>query len=221
MHITIIQHADVSGPGLLIDYFNAHGWSWDCVTPDQLPSPNEIRSDVVVTLGAAAHVYENEFDWVQKERKLVKSLLEARVPVFGICFGAQVIAVESGGDVKATGSRFERWESFSAKDKIWSGPWVRFHGDSITPSPEAEIIAKSEDGIVQAFAIGNAVGVQFHAEASADVLRAWATHPFFDTPERQSAAQVLIEQAESRSTEIRENAYALYDIVFARLLEKA
>ena len=102
------------------------------------------------------------------------SIFSLGIPIFGICYGFQVMAAALGGVVSQTGkSEFGRTETnvvtsakiFSnlpAVQKVWMS-----HGDAVTTAPEGFIIcATTADTPIAAFenATGSLAGVQFHPE---------------------------------------------------------
>ena len=98
-----------------------------------------------------------------------------RYPVLGICYGAQLIAYQGGGNVQAAGSReYGRaiLASVSGSDPLMAGiepgaqVWMS-HGDTITSLPEhAHVIASTEKVNCAAYRLDGrrAWGVQFHPE---------------------------------------------------------
>lgn len=221
MNVTIIQHAPASGPGLIASYIESQGWNWRAVTPDDIDEPGLVeKSDAFVFLGAAAHVYETHIDWVVRERALMRNLLKDSAPVFGVCFGAQLIAIEGGGNVVPTGGRFEAWTANdTVKSETWRGEWLRFHGDSISVRPGVDVLA-ADGGIIQGLRDGTAVGAQFHPEVSSAVLREWGTHPYFDDPDRRKRLNTAIDYAEQNASLVQQRAYALLDQAFDMMLGK-
>ncbi len=103
------------------------------------------------------------------------SLIKGKIPILGICYGAQYLAFSSGGEVEASNSREYGRANLSFIDN--SNPllqnigentqvWMS-HGDSITKVPEAfKIIGSTNNIKVGAFAINgeNTYGLQFHPE---------------------------------------------------------
>jgi GMP synthase (glutamine-hydrolysing) len=103
------------------------------------------------------------------------ALFEAGVPVFGICYGFQAMALALGGTVAHTGAReFGRSEltlrgpggvlhtELPARHPVWMS-----HGDSVTEAPEGFLVtAGSEGAPVAAFEdTGRKLaGVQYHPE---------------------------------------------------------
>ncbi|MFI8596266.1 glutamine-hydrolyzing GMP synthase [Kocuria koreensis] len=104
-----------------------------------------------------------------------RRLYESGVPVFGICYGFQVMAQTLGGNVAHTGLR-----EYGATDATLTGNGVSFlagtpvaqnvwmsHGDSVTEAPSGfEVLASTEGAPVAAFVneekkLG---GVQWHPE---------------------------------------------------------
>jgi GMP synthase (glutamine-hydrolysing) len=110
------------------------------------------------------------------------------VPVFGICYGFQAMAVALGGVVSRTGkSEYGRTQSTVIPDsKVFSGlpttqnVWMS-HGDAVTQAPAGfGVTAATEDTSIAAFedATGTLAGVQFHPEVlhsehGQAILRNW------------------------------------------------
>ena len=110
------------------------------------------------------------------------------IPVFGICYGFQAMAVALGGVVSRTGkSEYGRTQSTVIPDsKVFSGlpttqnVWMS-HGDAVTQAPAGfSVTAATEDTSIAAFedATGTLAGVQFHPEVlhtehGQAILRNW------------------------------------------------
>jgi GMP synthase-like glutamine amidotransferase len=96
------------------------------------------------------------------------------LPYLGVCFGAQVLAAALGGTVERAPRPELGWVSIEtvAPDLIASGPWFQWHRDRFTVPPGGTALAHNDVG-VQAFRIGQSVGVQFHPEVDTLLLRSW------------------------------------------------
>lgn len=110
------------------------------------------------------------------------------IPVFGICYGFQAMAVALGGIVSQTGkSEFGRTEvnvnpsgkifmNLPTKQSVWMS-----HGDAVTQAPPGfTVCAVTEDTPIAAFEneSGKLAGVQFHPEVlhsehGQEILRHW------------------------------------------------
>lgn len=103
------------------------------------------------------------------------ALFEAGVPVFGICYGFQVMARALGGTVARTGLReygatqatlSGGGASFLAGTPVTQNVWMS-HGDSVTEAPSGfEVLATTDGAPVAAFvdADRRLAGVQWHPE---------------------------------------------------------
>jgi GMP synthase (glutamine-hydrolysing) len=114
---------------------------------------------------------------------LVREIAAARTPLFGICFGHQMIAQALGGEV----TRNPRGREIgtvrvgrTADDPVFAGLPRAFdvhatHVDSVARLPDgARVLATTSLDPVAAFSIGTQVkAVQFHPEFDADVVRGY------------------------------------------------
>jgi GMP synthase (glutamine-hydrolysing) len=209
MNVTVIQNSAYGRAGLVEKYIAAKGWTYRrTLMPKDVVSTDlaHIVDDVVVFLGSRHGVYETHIQWVARQRALMRRLLANSVPVFGICFGARLMATALGGTVAPMGYRCHGWMTNEiAADSIWQAPWLRWHGDFIALPETVKVFASDRD-IVQAFAQGAAAGVQFHPEVSSDLLLKWAAHSASMTEPDKSALDDAITFAESHAVGIERRA---------------
>ena len=101
--------------------------------------------------------------------------IEGKIPLLGVCYGAQLLALENGGDVEASATREYGRANLcfvDSEENLLTGVghnsqvWMS-HGDTITKLPASyKKIASTADVEIAAFrANGNNVfGLQFHPE---------------------------------------------------------
>ncbi len=66
-----------------------------------LPSGEALQGyDGVAITGSALHVYDNYLPEVTRQVELARAVLESGTPVFGSCWGLQVLTVAAGGSVR-------------------------------------------------------------------------------------------------------------------------
>ncbi len=106
--------------------------------------------------------------------KFDSAIFSLGIPVFGICYGFQVMAAALGGVVSQTGnSEFGRTDvKVQAQSKVFAGlpsqqkVWMS-HGDAVTQAPQGfTVCAVTADTPITAFEneSGQLAGVQFHPE---------------------------------------------------------
>lgn len=142
------------------------------VEDESLPDANGF--DAVCVTGSPDSAFDTSLPWVESELRYLSDTIAQQVPIFGVCFGAQILACALGGAV-APSTRPEHGfvtVSTTRPDLVEAGPWMEFHHDTITVSDVAEVIAVNDAG-VQAFVSGPHLGVQFHPEITPDCFTGW------------------------------------------------
>jgi GMP synthase (glutamine-hydrolysing) len=182
--VHVVQHSPTEGLGMLADWMLAIGVDVHQTHPylgNRVPP--SVEGDALIVLGGAMGAYDDEVaPWLPSVRQLMRSAIDDGVPTLGICLGAQLLAVAAGGRVErgAAGPEIGLDEVVvtSGDDLLTAGPMpvVQWHYDAITYLPEfAPVLASSAAYPIQAFRVGEvAWGLQFHIEATADIVRTWA-----------------------------------------------
>ncbi len=121
----------------------------------------------LILSGGPASVYAEDAPRVDP------ALFELGIPTLGICYGAQLLALELGGMVERTGvSEFGKTELTAVASELFAGlpeeqtVWMS-HRDTVTAPPlAAQIVARSHSTPVAAFEEPGRrlYGVQFHPE---------------------------------------------------------
>jgi GMP synthase (glutamine-hydrolysing) len=123
----------------------------------------------IILSGGPASVY------VEDAPALDEQILHAEVPVFGICYGFQVMAAALGGQVDQTGQReYGRTRLSTVDSVLFQGQpteqsvWMS-HGDAVVQPPFAcDVVATTAGTPVAAFVHQSRplAGVQFHPEVA-------------------------------------------------------
>lgn len=188
MRVLVLRHHEEDLPGLVGEAFAARGATVDThLYPGGGPGgilPELGGYDHLVILGSSFSVYAPE-RWIASE---IDWLRDVPVPVFGICFGAQLLAASFGGAVERSPVYEIGWvtvepvagpagngREVTGGAAIAPGPWFQFHGDRCVLPEGAQVLARNEV-CVQAFTVGRHFGVQFHPELDAGQLERWIEH---------------------------------------------
>lgn len=173
--ILILQHEPDDGPGNLAKWLDDHAMPYTIidVSTGVLPAPGRYRA--LAILGSKRSAYDTNEPWIQAEHYFVMGCVDAGVPVLGICFGAQLLALVLGGDARPMEQPELGWYEITG-DEPYGGTWFVWHGDQIAAPPGSTVVASSPI-CTHAFVHGNSLGVQFHPELTADLLDHWIRTP--------------------------------------------
>jgi GMP synthase-like glutamine amidotransferase len=143
--------------------------------PSDWPSLDGV--DLVLTLGSEWNVYRPETArWVGAEVALVRDVVERGIPLFAICFGAQVLCHALGGSVTRAPAPEIGWFTVAVDSPpIAAGPWMEWHDDVFTAPAGFDVLARTAT-CAQLIRGPRAVGTQFHPEATETIVRDWIEH---------------------------------------------
>jgi GMP synthase-like glutamine amidotransferase len=186
---------------------------------ETLPSADEIAG--VVTLGgrqSATRVAQDPF--LIAEVDLLEQALDQRVPVLGMCLGAQLLAVAAGGTVSHAGRMNAGWPQLSilpaaAEDPLFAAfpahlPVLKWHEDIIEIPPRATELGTTPGPGAARFRVGPcAWGSQAHLELTAPMLiEGWTADPV-DIAEIEAAGHRIEDfRAQSRGHLVTQMAAA-------------
>lgn len=153
-----------------------------------VPDLSEIGDGVLLLGGTMSAHDQARHPWIDPLKKLLVQLVEADVPVLGICLGHQLLAEAFGGQVTITdpaggehGAYEVSWRDGAAEDPLLgrlaghgSSLLLESHDDAVTVLPPGtSSLGSTEAYPNQAFRVGSALGVQFHPEASPELMGRW------------------------------------------------
>jgi GMP synthase (glutamine-hydrolysing) len=139
----------------------------------------------VLITGSAAMVTERR-DWSERSAQWLRDAAHAGTPLFGICYGHQLLAHALGGEVgdnptgREMGTVAIELHADAAHDPLFGGLPMQFpaqatHLQSVLRTPDgATVLARSAQDGCHAFRWGQATwGVQFHPEFSLTHMRGY------------------------------------------------
>ena len=170
------------------------------------PLPALDTVDLLVVPGGAMSVYqEKEYSWLRREKEFVSQALSQRIPVLGLCFGAQLLAEILGGRVYKNTHREFGWHEVRRLKTTAATPFsscfperfdaFHWHSDVFDLPHSAIRLAESDVTPNQAFVYDElAYGCQFHPEVSEDcitLLIQYAGYQLEPGPKVQEASAML------------------------------
>ena len=178
MRALLVANSDDCDPGFVGERFRHHGFSFaECHREHPGDWPALEGHDLLVLLGSEWSVYwPHVADHVGAEVALVQQAVRRGVPVFGVCFGTQVLAHALGGSVRRADTAEIGWMHVESDvpDVVASGPWMEWHYDVVTLPGGATELARTAVG-PQAWLLGRTFSTQFHPEVHEGIIRRWAS----------------------------------------------
>lgn len=185
--VLVVQHDESDPVGRLGDWLTRAGLDLHVVSGPDLPPTLDGFAGLLVLGGAMGANDDDVAPWLPHTRELLRDAVRDEVPTLGVCLGAQLLAVATGGRVERSpdgpeiGAQLVAKRSAAAQDPLFgtlpiTPDVVQWHFDTITALPPGAIhLASSPVCDYQAFRVGRlAWGVQFHIETTPQVLAAWA-----------------------------------------------
>lgn len=220
--VLFVQHQADCPPGHVGERILHRGAHIEMVRAQRAELPDPRRYDLIVSLGSYGSAHDDSVH-VRRELDLLTAAVESGVPVFGICFGAQLLSRALGGQVSPIpGGPEIGWLEVdtepAAMGLLDRGPWMVWHLDAMTTPPGGVELAHTDAG-TQAFVHGDHLGVQFHPEAMTESVLSWANHYRDLLAGTGIDHDKLIAQARDLALETRRRAYALTDRVLDQALQ--
>ncbi len=186
MIITILQHAACEGPGRIAAWASSRKIQIQIIRLDLgAPLPALEQIDALISLGGPMGVHDQaQYAWIDAEVALLRQALKRRLPILGICLGAQLLAVAAGAGVRRNPEREigcfpVQWTPEARRHPLTSFlpeslDVLHWHGDTFALPPGAQRLARSEACLNQAFVLHRAIGLQFHLEMGPEEVSAVA-----------------------------------------------
>jgi GMP synthase (glutamine-hydrolysing) len=142
--------------------------------------------DAVMVFGGSMHPDQDDrFHWLAHEEEFLADVLAARVPVFGVCLGAQMLARAAGAAVRPASAPEIGWLDVELTPAGAADPVLGTLPRSATvfqwhhytfDVPDGGIELARSEVCTQAFRLADrpAWGIQFHAEVTLSMVTTWA-----------------------------------------------
>lgn len=204
--VAVIQHDSVQGPGMLNTLLGQWGIPVVHIQPalgDTVPRAAN-RFSGIAMLGSD-HSVHDPVRWIHEERALVRDALSQDVPLLGHCFGAQMLAIATGAQVRHLPKPDIGWrmlrptphacDLFDTDEAIPSFNW---HHETFDIPVGAERILVGQNCLNKGFRMGPHLALQCHLEVTTETLTAWCRHGAAELqaecgPSVQRASQILSE----------------------------
>jgi GMP synthase-like glutamine amidotransferase len=212
----ILQHGDLGPPGVFEQWLQERGIDYEVHAAWRDPLPDVRGARFLASLGSINSVTQANPLWVPAELEKVREAVEDDVPVLGLCFGGQALSAVLGGGVDKLDHTEIGWIAIEsdAPDEVPEGPWLQWHNEIVRVPPGATPLGHSPAGPA-AFRYGPHLGVQFHPEATPEIVDSWAqADPALES--HGVTREELAEQSRRHAETAREAAFKLFDDWWAK-----
>lgn len=178
--------------------------------------------DLLVVLGGPIAAFdEREYPFLLDELALIQRQLQRRLPLLGICLGAQLIARALGADVASMGLKEigfmpltltaqGRASALAALEQV-PVPVLHWHGDRFEIPEGATLLAGTALCANQAFGVGEQVlALQCHLEAQPQQIEQWLVGHACELAQAGIDPCVLRRQAEAAASSLPLAARAVF-----------
>jgi GMP synthase-like glutamine amidotransferase len=213
----VFQNEPDAPPALLEDWLRERELPAETVEVWEQGMPDDpSRFGWVVALGAYNSVTDSEPGWIPAQVDFLRDAVAAQVPVFGICFGGQALSLALGGEISARDPLSFGWFETRTRqpDVVPAGPWVHFNFEQFSVPDGATLLAESPGG-PGAFRIGPHLGVQFHPEATPEIIDKWAEDDAERIARHGYFSERIREQGRLHGPRAKHHAFALFDAWWA------
>jgi GMP synthase-like glutamine amidotransferase len=180
VNVLAIVHGDDAPEGSFGNVVRERGHGLAIWSIGSAPEPKS-EYDAVMIFGGAMHADQEEHHpWLRDEDVFIRGLLERRVPVLGVCLGAQLLAKAAGAVVGPAVRPEIGWCEVerTAGDPVLGVLPCRFsafqwHFYAFGVPDGGQELARSPV-CPQAFRLGQAAwAVQFHPEVTREIVAGW------------------------------------------------
>lgn len=208
MSLLVFQHTPTEGPAVLGEVLQSQGHRLRTVrlyADDPVPADLD-DVDGILSMGGPMNVDQaDRYPWIEQEMRYLKAAHGAKVPIVGVCLGAQLIGAALGGQVAAMAKPEIGWGPINlafpgTTDTLMAGMgWqtVQFHlhGQEVSKlPPDATPLAGSKQCKNQAFRVGlTTYAFQYHFEWNEKDIEVVMKDPFI--PQSGFSAQQILHEA--------------------------
>lgn len=211
--VLVVEHAVCELPGIIGERAEELGFQVESLLVDdgtEFPEPEDF--ELVISLGSVESVTDPALPWIKRESAMLRRAVAVDVPIMGICFGGQILAHTLGGAVSRLPQPEFGWHRIDTDDEglVPAGPWLLWHEDAFSVPRGAREIARTTV-CSQAFVSGPHLGVQFHPEATVDIVAGWIEDAVARGEKLGDRGPQLLEATKRNATHSAHQARRLFD----------
>ncbi len=207
MKFLVLQHIPIEHPGIFRDFMKRDNIEIHTVELDEGESIPDLKSyDAMIVMGGPMDTWqEEEYSWLKPEKESIYEFTcIQKKPYLGLCLGAQLLGEVIGGKVKKMEipeigaltidiSNHETiFKNMPNKIKV-----LQWHSYEVSNLPkDVNLLASSNECLVQAFSFNKAFGLQFHVEQTEYTIPQWSCIPEYKLALEETLGEGALEKFE-------------------------
>ena len=202
----ILNHVGYDDPGYIKIALDQLGIRWQMRYREYLTSQHrELLGDaeLVILLGSLWDPTDTAMPEVKAELSLITKARAAGIPIFGVCYGAQLLALSSGARLYRLSSPNIGYRQVIF-DHNWQPPSNQFFWNHIgfdTPAGASNLARGPQSS--WAFEEEGILAVQFHADATPGLLQRWTREGSAELAELEIDLHRILADAERVSAAVQ------------------
>lgn len=179
--IRIFRHVDCEGPAYLQTLLQEKDILSELVRIDAYEPVNKTLDHVagLIFMGGSMSV-NDPLEWIDAEVALIQQAIQQDIPVLGVCLGSQLLAKALGVRIYPGPCMEIGWYPVNRIDNhpLTTGlpeqiEVFHWHGETFDLPKDAQLLFSNARYQNQGFAVGPHLGLQFHVEMEAELVREW------------------------------------------------
>ncbi len=180
--VAIFRFSPTEGPGHFGDWLDSQYIAWKVIAVDRGEIvPVDVHRFAGIGMMGGPMSVNDDLPWKSPLLELLRSAVDADVPVIGHCLGGQLLAKVLGAEVRRTASPEIGWGDVNVVQPAaaaWLGGRARFttfqwHYDIFSLPARAVRLLTNAFNPDQAFGIGKHIGLQCHIEMTREMVETW------------------------------------------------
>lgn len=224
MNVVVLKHAPFERLGQIELWLQETSASVETVAlyDDEVQYPPLTSTDLVIALGGPMSVNDEvNYPWLVAEKQYIRDVVEADIPLLGICLGGQLIATALGAKVTDNPEVEIGWHTVSnvADDAtVFQFPRAleifNWHSETFALPKDGKRLLESQACPNQGFQLGERIiGLQCHPEVTPPIIQEWIDEigeqmtvgDFVQTP------QAMLAEPETKMQSVRPVLFDLLD----------
>lgn len=222
--VVVFRHAAHEGPGYFADFLHRQKIPHKLVRIDAGdPVPQSLDGISGVAFMGGPMSVNDALPWIPQVTRLIRTAIEADVPVLGHCLGGQLMAKALGAPVTRNPVKEIGWYPVTVVENPVVRTWLgdlpssfdvyHWHGETFAIPARATRILASAHCANQGFVLGKHLALQCHIEMTPSLIADWVRETDGElkpSPTVQSGEEML-RDAERRTRELHRIADTLYE----------